>query len=243
MRRRLPWSAALLLLTPLLLGAADPGGDLVDCRSGSPTISDAPIDIVRAAGTTTEDGLALRFRLTFSAPLPVPDEDGSPLRVDVLLLDPVAPEVSADYYRGLNRIVRFDAVEEPGLLVLLLPERAQSPFTGGVKVEGETLTLTFPARMVMPDPDIGGFDFGPVRWTVVARDEETCDLLGERARPTRRVKVLEASSPVPSLSPDPVVPDAGGGLLSVGFLVACVAAVAVGGGAGFAAAWWRRRAG
>ena len=58
------------------------------------------------------------------------------------------------------------------------------------------------------------------------------------------MKVLEASSPVPSLSPDPVVADASGGLLGrCGFLVACVAAVAVGGGAGFAAAWWRRRAG
>lgn len=243
MRRRLPW-CAVLVLAPLLIGAADAGSDLVSCGDGSPVVSGAPIDIVKASGTTAEDGLALRFRITFAAPLPVPDEEGRPLRVDVLLRDDSLPEVSVAYYRGLNRIIRFDAVTESGLVILLLAERTDSPFTGGVKVHGETLTLTLPARMVMLDPDLAGFDFKTLQWTVVARDEQTCDLLGERARPTRRVRVLrDASTPAPSVPPGASSAAASGDpLVSVGFLIACVAAIGIGAGAGFAAAWWRRRA-
>src|SRR5215210_2841035 len=78
-RRRSPW-LAVLLLAPLLLGAADPSGDLVSCRRGSPTVSAAPIDMVRVSGGTAESGLALQFRITFAAPLPVPDDEGRPLR-------------------------------------------------------------------------------------------------------------------------------------------------------------------
>lgn len=241
MRRRSPW-LGVLLLAPLLLGAADPSGDLVSCRRGAPTVSGAPIDIVRASGGTAEGGLALRFRVTFSAPLPVPDEEGSPLRVDVLLRDTAVPDVSVDYYRGLNRIIRFDAVQQTGLLVLLLPEETESPFTSGVAVDGETLTLTLPARMVMLDPDLGGFDFGTLRWTVVARDEDTCDVLGEQARPTRRLDLPDDSSPVPSLSPGTSPVGDADPFVSLGFLFACVVSIVVGGAVGLAAAWWRRRA-
>ena len=232
------------MLAPLLLGAADPGSDLVSCRSGSPLVSDAPIDMVKASGTSAENGLALRFTIGFSEPLPVPDDEGSPLRVDVLLRDTAVPDLSADYYRSLNRIVRFDAVADPGLLILLLPEKAESPFTGGVRARGETLTLTLPARMVMHDPDVAGFDLSSLRWTVVARDEDTCDLLGERARPDRRVRVLEAAaSAAPPLSPDEdPAAAAADPLISGGFLVACLVAIAIGGGVGFAVAAWRRRA-
>jgi hypothetical protein len=244
MRRRLPW-CAVLLLAPLLLGATDPSGDFVACRGGSPVIAQAPIDIVKASGTTAESGLALRFRITFSAPLPVPDEEGKPLRVDVLLLDDTVPDVSVEYYRGLNRIVRFDAVTDSGLEILLLPERSATPFTGGVEVDGDTLTLSLPARMVMPDPDLGGFDFGTLLWSVVARDGDTCDVLGGRARPTRRVKVVdEAASPVPPLSPGASsTAGSGGPLVSGAFLIACIVSIGIGGSAGFAAARWRRRAG
>jgi hypothetical protein len=235
----------VLLLAPLLLGAVDPASDLVSCQSGSPLVSDAPIDMVKASGTSAENGLALRFTIGFSAPLPVPDEEGSPLRVDVLLREGSVPDLSADYYRGLNRIVRFDAVADPGLLVLLLPEKAESPFTGGVRARGDTLTLTLPARMVMQDPDIAGFDLSDLRWTVVSRDEDTCDLLGERARPERRVRVLGgAASPVPPISPNGPPPAATADpLISAGFLVACLVAITIGGGVGFAAAAWRRREG
>ena len=161
---------AVVLLAPLLLGSADPASDLVSCDGTTVPQRHAPIDIVRAAGTTAEDGLALRFTITFSEPLPLPDEQGRPLRVDVLIDDPAVPEVSVSYYRGLNRILRLDAVSaSPGLVVLLLPERSDDRFTNGVQVDGDTLTMTIPSRMVMPDPDLAGFDYSGLRWTVVAR--------------------------------------------------------------------------
>ena len=243
MRRGAPWwPVAIVLAAPLLLGAADPSGDLVPC-DGAGHAADAPIDIVNARGTTAEAGLARRFTITFAEPLPVPDEEGSPLRVDVLIDDPAVPELSVDYYRGLNRIVRFDAVgTKAGIQILLLPERSQSPFTSGMRLDGDRLTLTLPSRMVMPDPDLAGFDYDGLRWTVVARDESTCDFLGERARPTRALKVLAvAASPSPAANSSVATTEGGGGLIRSGFALACLVAVAVGGGAGFAAARWRRR--
>ena len=102
--------------------------------------------------------------------------------------------------------------------------------------------MTFPSRMVMPDPDLAGFDYRGIRWTVVARDEDTCDLLGDAARPSFRLKTRNAAaSPVPSLSPGATATADGGSFLSPGFLVACVVAIGIGGAAGFAAARWRRR--
>ena len=244
MRRR--WSlVAVVLLAPLLLGSADPPSDLVSCDGTTIPQRHAPIDIVRAAGTTAEEGLALRFTITFSEPLPLPDEQGRPLRVDVLIDDPTVPELSVEYYRGLNRILRLDAVSaSPGLTVLLLPERSDDRFTNGVEVDGDTLTMTIPSRMVMPDPDLAGFDYSGLRWTVVAQDESTCDILGERARPTRHIKVLK-SEPSPSPSPDAVAttPASGGPLVPGGFLTECALAIVVGGAAGFAVARRRRRAG
>ena len=242
MRRRLPL-LALALATPMLLGAADPSGDLVPCEGTGRAAADAPIDIVSARCTTAEDGLAMRFTITFAEPLPVPDEEGSPLRVDVLIHDPAMPDLSVDYYRGLNRIVRFDAVSlKAGLMILLLPERTQSPFTSGAQLDGDTLTLTLPSRMVMPDPDLAGFDYDGVLWTVVARDESTCDVMGERARPTRPLKVLaDDAAPTPAPSGAVAETSDGGGLISIGFVFACLVAISVGGAAGFAAARWRRR--
>ncbi len=242
MVRRTPW-LALLLLAPLLLGAGDAHDDLVSCDGTTTPSADAPIDIVSARGTTAEDGLALRFTIVFSAPLPAPDQEGSPLRVDVLLRDPAVPDMAVDYYRSVNRIVRFDSVSpHPPLAILLLPERSQSPFTNGAQVDGDTLTMTFPSRLVMPDPDLAGFDYHGVRWTVVSRDEATCDLLGDTARPSLRLKVVKSdSSPVPSLSAGGSPAADGGSLVSTGFLVACVVAIGVGAAAGFGAARWRRR--
>ena len=245
MRRRGSLVAVVLLLAPLLVGAADPASDLVSCDGTTIPQRHAPIDILRASGTTAEEGLALRFTITFSEPLPLPDEQGRPLRVDVLIDDPTVPELSVEYYRGLNRILRLEAVSaSPGLTVLLLPERSDDRFTNGVEVDGDTLTMTIPSRMVMPDPDLAGFDYSGLRWTVVAQDQGTCDILGARARPTRPIKVL-ASKPSPSPSPDAVAttPAPGGPLVPGGFLTECVLAIVVGGAAGFGAARWRRRAG
>ena len=245
MRRRGSLVPVVLLLAPLLVGAADPASDLVSCDGTTIPQRHAPIDILHASGTTAEEGLALRFTITFSEPLPLPDEEGRPLRVDVLIDDPTVPEVSVSYYRGLNRILRLDAVSaSPGLVALLLPERSDDRFTNGVEVDGDTLTMTIPSRMVMPDPDLAGFDYSGLRWTVVAQDEGTCDILGARARPTRPIKVL-ASKPSPSPSSDAVAttPAPGGPLVPGGFLTECVLAIVLGGAAGFAVARRRRRAG
>jgi hypothetical protein len=243
MRRRPTW-ALTLLLTPLLLGWSDPAHDLGPCSGGSGAVMSAPIDMVEALGTSAEEGEAIRFRITFANALPVPDERGKPLRVDVLLRDPSIPDLTAGPYLHLNRIVRFDAVAEPSLLILLLPERSATPFAGGVDVRGDTLTLTFPARMVMQDPDLAGFDLQRLRWTVVARDERTCDILGGRSEPTRRLKIVgDRASPVPATSPGTAAAAEGDPLMSTGFLLACMLAIGVGGGAGLAAARWRRRAG
>jgi len=244
MRRRRSL-VGVVLLAPLLLASADPPSDLVSCDGTTVPRLHAPIDILRASGTTAEDGLALRFTITFAEPLPMPDEQGRPLRVDVLLDDPTVPELSVAYYRGLNRILRLDAVSaSPGLTVLLLPERSDDRFTNGVQVDGDTLTMTIPSRMVMPDPDLAGFDYSGLRWTVVAQDQGTCDILGARARPTRHIKVL-TSEPSPSPSPDAVAttPVPGGALVPGGLVTECLLAIVVGGAAGFAVARRRRRAG
>lgn len=245
MRGRQGWALTPLLLAPLLLGWSDPARDLESCGDAGGASARAPIDIVRAVGRSAEDGQAIEFRVTFARPLPVPDERGRPLRVDVLLRDPTVPDVTAGPYLYLNRIVRFDAVAEPGLLILLLPERSAIPFAGGVDVSGDTLTLSFPARMVMPDPDLAGFDLGRLRWTVVARDEGTCDLLGGKSRPSRKLTIADDPvSPVPGTASDAALPAAAGTPLWSGrFLLVCLLAVAVGGGAGFVAARLRRRAG
>ena len=134
----------MLLLAPLLLGAADPAGDLVSCRRAARPCQRAPIDIVRASGGTAEAGLALRFR-SRSRPRAGPGRGGPPLRVDVLLRDTAVPDLSVDYYRALNRIMRFDALDaRPGCRSCCCPRETDSPFTSGVAVDGDTLTLTVP---------------------------------------------------------------------------------------------------
>ena len=114
--------AAVVLAAPLLLAAtvSDPRGDVVDCRGRGPS-DERAIDLVGAEAQATEGGSAIRFTMTFAAPLPVPDREGRPLRVDILVRDPDVPTVSLAYYRRLNRIVRFDAVVDPGLTILLPP--------------------------------------------------------------------------------------------------------------------------
>jgi hypothetical protein len=239
MRRRLVWPLTLLL-APLLLGWSDPAHDLAPCSGAERAASGGPIDIVEAVGTSAEEGLAIQFRITFARDLPVPDERGKPFRVDVLLRDPSLPDLTAGPYLDLNRIVRFDAVAEPGLLVLLLPERTVTPFAGGVDVRRDTLTLTLPARIVMQDPDLAGFDLQRLRWNVVARDEGTCDILGGRSEPARKLTVVDPASPVPS-TPPPAPADDDSPPVSLAFVLACLLAIVVGGSIGFAAARRRSR--
>jgi hypothetical protein len=237
MRRLLP--LAVLLCAPLLFGFADPPGDLVSCTGAATANTEAPIDILSATGTTTEDGQALVFKVTFAGDLPAPDPDGRPLRVDVLLNDADVPTESFQYYKHLNRIVRFDDITPPALQIILLSEEAQNVFNG-VHLDGETLRMEFPTRLVSRDEDLKGFDLEGLRWGVIARDESTCDFLGT-GRPTSKLKLEAAPSPSASPSTSSVAGAGGGG--SLGFVLACVVGVLIGGGIGFGAAQWRRRAG
>jgi hypothetical protein len=232
---------AVLLCAPLLVGFTDPPRDLVSCTGTTAVNAEAPIDILRASGSAIQDGQALVFKVTFAGDLPVPDPGGRPLRMDVLLNDRDVPTVSFEYYRDLNRIVRFDAVTPPMLQILLLPEKAQNVFSG-VHAEGDTLRLELPTRLVARDGDLAGFDLAGLRWTVLSRDGSTCDFL-DAARPTLKLDVVSTSSPGPSSPPStsPVTDTGGGG--SGGFVLACVLGVLVGGGIGFGAAQWRRRPG
>jgi hypothetical protein len=242
MPRRLAWPLTLLLW-PLLLGWSDPAHDLASCSGDTDVAAHAPIDIVEAVGSSAEEGEAIQIRITFAGLLPVPDRHGRPLRVDVLLRDPGVPDLTAGSYLYLNRIVRFDALADPGLVILLLPERSVTPFTGGVAVQGATLTLTFPARMVMQDPDLAGFDLQRLRWTVVARDGGTCDTLGGRSRPTRKLRILsDQASPAPATTQSSSSGD-GSSSPSAAFVLSCVLAIVVGGAGGRVAARRRRRAG
>ena len=110
-----PGVIVLLLVTPLLLAAArDPRGDVTSCADGS-TATDPVADLVEVDAFADELGSAAVWRLTFAAPLPVPDREGAPLRIDVLVRDPKLPTVALGDERGLNRLVRWDdtSAEQP----------------------------------------------------------------------------------------------------------------------------------
>lgn len=204
MRRPRParW-VALVALTPLLVAAADPAGDVGGCRGG--TATGAP-DLVEARGEILEEGTSARWTLTFYAPLAIPDERGGPFRVDVAIRDPEVPAVSFAYYRGVNRLVRVDAtVEDPPTQILLLPEGGANVFNPPI-VEGRTMTIQVPGRILSADEDLTGTSPGldALRWTVIVRDDRACDFLGD-GRPKERL----TPEPDPTAEPDPASPPAG----------------------------------
>jgi hypothetical protein len=199
--------AAIALLAPFALGASDPRGDVGPCPPGGPAGGDQRIDIVAARGEIVESGTALRFTIRFDDAFASPDREGGPLRIDVVLRDPVAPVVSFRYYRGLNRIVRFDAVADPALQIVLLPEQGANVFLGAVAL-GDAVTMTLPGRLVTRDADLEGLALERMRWGVIARDEADCDALGDGA-PTERLVVGDVSPTPkhdPTATPSPAVP-------------------------------------
>jgi hypothetical protein len=213
----------LLSALPLLLGASasDPRGDTVACRGRAEAGGDV-IDLLGADAQATEGGGAIRFTMTFAAPLPVPDREGRPFRVDVLVRDPEVPTVSFAYYRGVNRIVRFDAIAEPALTILLLAERGSNSFFGA-SVEGARLVMELPGRLLTRDVDLEGPALERLTWSVVARDEGTCDFLGD-GRPTNSVAPAEAI--LPPLDPPGDRPDE----VPIGWIMLiAVAGIAIGG--------------
>jgi cytochrome c biogenesis protein ResB len=79
---------------------------------------------------------------------------------------------------------------------VLLPERAQERFSAP-EVEGRTMTIRVPGRILSADEDLTGTSPGleRLRWGVIVRDEGSCDLLGT-GRPKRRFSVSDGSVPV-----------------------------------------------
>jgi hypothetical protein len=225
-----------VVLAPLLLGAADPGGDLVACASRRPTASEGP-DIVFASGGIVELGQTLRFELRFTDPLVVPDEEGRPFRIDVLVRDPSARAYSFEYYRGVNRIVRLDAVAEPELEIVLIPERALNRFPARPP-QGEQLVIELPGRLLTETDDVEGLDLTKLRWTVVVRDEAACDFLGN-GRATRRLRADAGATSAPPASPSRSTDDLIGAALDGP--LPWVAAALVGAAGGLAAGALSRR--
>lgn len=219
-------AAAVLLVSPLLLAAGDPPGDVGPCPHNLPRTEavEAP-DLVEARGEIVELGTSIRFTLRFAEPLVVPDGEGHPFRVDVVLFDPDLPAVDAGLYRGLNRILRYDAVPGAVTTTLLLPEAGQSRFLPPT-IDGDTYMLQVPGRTVVADEDETGTSpgLGQLRWGVVVRDEGACDLL-RSGRPTLRLVEGADASPVPVEEDLAVTPsDRRPLVLAVGALVAAVVA-------------------
>jgi hypothetical protein len=218
MGRRGPPRWVVVAAVPLLIGATDPRDDLVGCHGGAGR--DVP-DLVEAVGEIAELGTSARWTLRFAEPLVVPDADGRPFRVDVVLRDPEIRAFTAAFYRDVNRIVRVDATLEHRTQILLLAERGSNVFNPP-EVTGRTMTIQVPGRTLTEDEDLTGTSPGlpSLRWSVIVRDGPACDFLGT-GRPTERlVPVTERTA-----APGPPTGDGGSGAAVA--IVAIVAAVAL----------------
>ncbi len=203
-----PGVIVLLLVTPLLLAAArDPRGDVTSCADGS-AVTDPVADLVSVNAFADELGSAAVWRLTFAAPLPVPDRSGAPLRIDVLVRDPKLPTVTLGDERGLNRLVRWDdtGADQP-IDIVWLPRQGHTPFNPPV-VDGRTVELRVPGRILLGEAPDGTESVRRARWSVLVRDGEACDRLGDR--PTLRLREPPSSTPS-SQSPLPTIHTASGG--------------------------------
>jgi hypothetical protein len=219
-------AVALVALTPLMIAAADPRGDAVRCTGVAG--GGHPPDLVEAVGWLGEEGSSAVWRLTFARPLTVPDPEEPAFRVDILVHDPTIPALSFDDYRHVNRIVRFDATAKDAPLTLLfLPEGGSAPFNPPI-VDGRTLTIQVPGRLLLGEDRFGKVDLTRLRWSVVVRDGGRCDLLGDGV-PTLRMAAVPPPSPsptgsgVPSATPAP----SGSGVAVVGIAAIVVAALAL----------------
>jgi hypothetical protein len=230
-----PGVAVLLLVTPLLLAAArDPRGDVTSCADGS-AVTDPAADLVSVDAFADERGSAAVWRLTFAAPLPVPDRSGAPLRIDVLVRDPKLPTVTLGDERGMNRLVRWDDVgaEQP-IDIVWLPRQGHTPFNPPV-IDGRTVELRVPGRILLGEAPDGTESVRRARWSVVVRDGEACDRLGDR--PTLRLREPPSSMPSGS-SPSPTIHTApgGSGPMQLGAVVGAVVLLV---GLGIALIWRR----
>lgn len=182
--------------TPGVAGAMpDPAGDVTTCPGMQAGTGDEAPDLIAAVGEVVELGTSIRWTLRFARPLTVPDDQGKPFRVDVLVYDSTVPKVSLGYYHGLNRLLRYDAVADPVMHTLLLPELGESRFLPP-QVDGDTMTIRIPGRTLTADEDETGTSPGleNLRWGIIVRDGTTCDRLGG-GRPTHPLRVVEPAAP------------------------------------------------
>lgn len=230
-------AVAVLLVTPLLVAAArDPRGDVTSCAGGG-AVADPTADLVSVDGFADELGTAAVWRLRFAEPIPVPDREGAPLRIDVLVRDPKLPAVTIGDERGMNRIVRWDDTGAGRPIdVVWLDHGGHTPFNPPV-IEGRTVELRVPGRILLGEAGNGTESVRRARWSVLVRDGGACDRVGDR--PTMRLR-----EPPPTATPSMAMPgiptdpgSRGGGswiLLLLAGVLALAFVVAV-------AAWWRRR--
>jgi len=217
-------AVALVAVTPLMMAAADPRGDAVRCTGVAG--GGHPPDLVGAVGWLGEEGSSAVWRLSFDRPLAVPDPEEPAFRVDILVHDPTIPALSFDDYRHVNRIVRFDATAKDAPLALLfLPEGGSAPFNPPI-VDGRTLTIQVPGRLLLGEDRFGQVDLTRLRWSVVVRDGGRCDLLGDGI-PTLRMATVPppTSSPTGSGVPSGAPASSGSGVAVIG--IAAIVAVAL----------------
>lgn len=205
MSRRIA-ALALIVLLPLTLAAADPRGDAVRCKGVRGP--GHPPDLVRALGWLGEEGSSAVWQLSFAHPLVVPDPEEPAFRIDVLVRDPRIPTVSVGDYRRVNRIVRFDATARNARLTLLFLAEGGSAFFNPPILEGRTVTIEVPGRLLLGEDQFGKVDLTRLRWSVVVRDGGRCDLLGNGIPSLRMATVapptsLPTASAVPSTTPAP----------------------------------------
>jgi hypothetical protein len=202
---------ALIAVLPLVMAARDPKGDVVDCASGA-AVSDATADVVAAQGEAAELGTAAVWRITFAKRLPVPDHDGVPLRIDVLVRDPLIAPVTLGDEHGMNRIVRWDDTGPEALEnVMWVYERSATTFNPPA-IDGRTVTVTVPGRILLGEAENGTEYVQRARWSVLVRDGNACDRVGDVPRYSLQ-RAEAAPSPtvshlIPSRSPSPAATDA-----------------------------------
>lgn len=194
-------AAAVAALAPFAVAAADPRGDVTACRPGDGIVRGSPPDLVAATARAVEGGAALEARLTFARRPRVPDGDGRPFRVDVVVRDPALPAYSVGPYRHMNRIVRYDAVQAPQLEILLIPERGENAFFA-VDWRRRTLVMRLPGRLLTADEDLAGPNLRRLRWSALVRDGDACDRLGQ---PRPHLRIRGATQPFP-LDAGPSIP-------------------------------------
>jgi hypothetical protein len=219
-------AVALLTVSPLMIAAADPKGDAVRCTGVAG--GGHPPDLVRAIGWLGELDSSAVWRLSFARPLAVPDPKEPAFRIDILVHDPTIPALSFDDYRHVNRIVRFDATAKDAPLALLfLPEGGSAPFNPPI-VDGRTLSIQVPGRLLLGEDRFGKVDLTRVRWSVVVRDGGRCDLLGDGVPRLRMATASPpASSPTGSGVPSATPARSGSRFAVVAVAVIAVAALAL----------------